>query len=336
MPLFLPHLGCGQRCHFCAQNLQTGLPSPRSPKALEALLHDCAQKLRAGARQGQQPPELAFYGGTFTALAPALWQICLDAARDFQKQGLICGFRCSTRPDALSGHRLAQLRASGCQVIELGIQSFNDCVLAACGRGHDAKSGLMAISSIRHAGMAAGVHLMPGLPGSTANKFLRDVRIAIKAGATCLRIHPCLVLEGTVLAESWQKGDYAPWDLQEAINATAKAWLMAELADVPVIRMGLAPEPSLAQGILSGPAHPAFGSQVIGHALLAMVKGMMESLRGCRGWPGFANRQLYVPARVQGCLWGWKGNLGPAWNRLGLDAGKIHYWPRDELKLEIN
>ena len=52
-------------------------------------------------RTASRPIELAFYGGTFTALPERLQMECLALAMQAKEKGIVCRVRCSTRPDAL-------------------------------------------------------------------------------------------------------------------------------------------------------------------------------------------------------------------------------------------
>ena len=132
-PVFLPHLGCRWRCRFCDQHLQTGRPEA----GLTATHDTLARELAAALDSGRPPLEIGFFGGTFTAL-PEDWQHrFLDLARTYKERGLLTRIRCSTRPDALYPEGLAALKARGLELVELGVQSFDDAALAASGRGHD-------------------------------------------------------------------------------------------------------------------------------------------------------------------------------------------------------
>ena len=74
IPFFLPFAGCPHRCLFCAQDKQTGQRTKNSrnyPDELSRILSGLE------ARSGNRPAELAFYGGTFTALPLPLQEACL-------------------------------------------------------------------------------------------------------------------------------------------------------------------------------------------------------------------------------------------------------------------
>lgn len=332
VPVFLPFRGCPVRCVFCAQDVQTGLAdasplpgtasqaAPQVSTGIEQVLHEARHNLRQRHDTGQPPAELAFYGGTFTALPESELAACLEMAREALEQGWISTFRCSTRPDRVDTATLLRLRNAGCGVVELGVQSFDDSALAASRRGYTGATALAACAAVRAAGLKLGVQLLPGMPGHKPQHFTHDVPAALAAGAHMLRFYPCLVLEGTGLAAMWREGSYTPWPLETTLDALAQGWLAAMRAGVPVIRMGLAPEPGLAEAILAGPVDRELGGRVKGRALLLAVREALQAqnmrqklLPEC----GFA---LRLPRAMQGFFWGAGGELRPAWAALGLRA----------------
>lgn len=321
-PVFLPYLGCPKRCVFCAQDRQTGCAPPTGVAIVESVLAECETGLRMQAQKRRASPQLAFYGGTFTALPAPIWRKCLEFARVMRQEGLISGFRCSTRPDSLSRARLDELASAGGQLVELGVQSFSDMALAVSGRGYRSLQIRAACAMLKEYGLGPGIQLMPGLPGSQPGEFMEDVRIAIDLGAVCLRFYPCLVLAGSPLEDLWRAGHYTPWGLAQTLDNLSEAWLLAASHDIAVIRMGIAPQAGLADAILAGPSHPALGSRVMGLALLKAVK-KHTSRRPF---------SLYVPAWLQGCLRGWQGDLAQAWDRLGLDS--VFFWGKSHIRLE--
>ena len=332
VPVFLPFRGCPVRCVFCAQDVQTGLADanplpgtaaqavPQVSTGIAQVLNEARQNLWHRHDAGHPPAELAFYGGTFTALPESELAACLDLAREALEQGWISSFRCSTRPDRVDAPTLLRLRSAGCGVVELGVQSFNDSALAASRRGYTGATALAACATVRAAGLKLGVQLLPGMPGHNPQHFAHDVPTALAAGAHMLRFYPCLVLEGTGLAAMWREGSYKPWPLEATLDALAQGWLAAIRAGVPVIRMGLAPEPGLAQAILAGPVDGELGGRVKGRALLLAVREALQApdLR-LKSLPesGFA---LRLPRAMQGFFWGAGGELRPAWAALGLRA----------------
>ena len=257
MPVFLPFAGCPSRCIYCAQNLQTA----EKVLPLEERLGQAYAMLEDRARKGRGPCELAFYGGTFTAQRDAPFGTCLLKAEQWLRQGLISGWRCSTRPDSVSSERLRLMRDAGCSCIELGIQSFSDKVLEKSNRGYDAEKAEEGMQTVRDAGFALGVQLLPGLPGSTVSGFLDDVARALAAGCALLRFYPCLVVRSTVLAAMYEKGEFVPMAVPETVTLLAEGLLLANAAGVPVTRIGVAYEQDFEQHVLAGPRDLDLGTK---------------------------------------------------------------------------
>lgn len=319
----MPYLGCKSRCIFCAQEVQTGKSQIQSLEECQELLAQCHKALEQNHTNAQPSLELAFYGGTFTALPESIFSLCLDFASRMRDLGLITSFRCSTRPDSLALKKLQALKANGCNLVELGVQSFNDDALAKSGRGYSGETAKDAFSQLAEAGIDSGAQLMPGLPGGGVEIFLEDVRRALSLGAKCLRFYPCLVLAGSPLAQLWRASQFSPWSLNKTIETLARGWLMATRAQIPVIRMGLAPQTGLREAVLAGPCHNALGNRVMGLAALLAVRELL---------PRPTNFRLYAPDFLQGCVYGWRNELLARWQCLGLE--QLCYWKEDKLRIE--
>ena len=306
LPVFMPYAGCPFRCVFCAQDAQTGTVSRHPGQALRAL-----RRRLVTPRHDTSLYEVAFYGGTFTALPASLQRPCLAFTRDALQKGLIVSARCSTRPDAVSPSQLNPLKEAGINLVELGVQSFHDNALERSARGYSGLTAREACSRVLNAGLALGIQLLPGMPGLTPEAFLDDVDTALSFQPSCMRFYPCLVLDGTMLAHWWRQGSFVPWSLAVTVKTLGEALKRAWAASVPVIRVGLAPEPSLDRALLAGPWHPALGSRVQGEALLRTV---VDSRVGASG----KTFRLLLPARCQGFVFGHQGELKTRWAELGL------------------
>jgi len=311
-PVFLPFAGCPHRCVFCAQDKQTGRDEEELETIFQALEHDLEQALAAG----RGAYEVAFFGGTFTAL-PGTWpKKFLGLAMRFRERGLITHVRCSTRPDSVDGRGLSMLRALGLDMVELGIQSFDDEALRRSGRGYNRDTALEACEKVKSAGLGLGVQLLPGLPGDRPGVFAQDAGLAAAMEPETARLYPCLVVRGTPLASMWEQGRYTPWSLDRAREELAAALPVFWAKGVRVIRLGLAPEGTLEENILAGPWHPALGQSVRGMALLEIVRQHVSKL-------GRAPARLEVPRRYSGELYGHGRELAPAYFEMGLSEKSL-------------
>jgi histone acetyltransferase (RNA polymerase elongator complex component) len=320
-PLFLPFSGCVNRCAFCSQPAQTGTGAADVQTALERAGRDLLERERKSPASALGL-DLAFFGGTFTALTPEDLRACLDFAVAWQERGVISRVRCSTRPDAVNAPLLASLKAAGFSLVELGVQSFDDAALQASGRGYSAAGARRACELVQASDLELGIQLMPGLPGSTPESAMRDVEECAALAPSCARLYPCLVLEETPLATVWRQGGYIPWPLEQALDFLGPACLALWRAGVPVIRMGLAQEAGLEEKVLAGPRHPDLGGMAKGLALYLYLHKQISTLPRGDG----SILSLHVPEAWQGAFFGQSGSLAPLYAALGIPRKAIHWW----------
>lgn len=256
--VFIPHGGCPERCHFCDQRVSGGDPlaAMRVSKAIEDHL--------ATSPTGRAS-EIAFYGGTFTALSPERQLAYLETARPYLEQGVIGTVRISTRPDALNPAWLEQLRDRfRLATVELGAQSFNADVLERLGRSHSPHATIEGVRLLKTLGLRSGVHLMIGTPGECTEDDARASQLLASERPDFVRIHPLLVLKGTPLENDFRAGHFKPLELETAIDRVALLTASLEASGIRVIRLGLQANELLGAAIVAGPYHPAFGDLVRG------------------------------------------------------------------------
>ena len=252
--IFVPHLGCPRQCSFCDQRAITGqAQSPPTPEDVWSAARRGAETL--GPRREQA--EIAFFGGSFTAIDQAYMLALLTAAKAAVERWGFRGVRCSTRPDAIDPQILAVLKAHRVTAVELGAQSMDNQVLRANRRGHTAAQTREAAERIRQAGLELGLQMMTGLYASTPEKDLATAQGLIALGPATVRVYPAIVLPNTGLARLYQTGQYRPQTLEQAVDLCAALLDLFEGAGVRVIRMGLHPSPAVEASRLAGPYHPA-------------------------------------------------------------------------------
>lgn len=318
IPFFLPYAGCPHRCLFCAQEKQTGHKEKMTSLALSESFARFLCKISAIKTQhgNDVSPDLGFYGGTFTLLPPTDQLAFLQAAKRYKKNGMIHDVRCSTRPDALEREHLSRLRGAGLNLVEAGVQSFDNRALALSRRGYTGETAREGCRAVRAAGLDLGIQLLPGMPGSTPESFLHDVAVALSLKPACLRFYPCLVIRDTPLAALWQKGLYQPWDEATTVSVLGQGLAAAWEAGVPVIRLSLAPEPDLDAAILAGPRHQALGSCIQAEALFVLIAARVQAA-------GSPPTRLLLPRECQGFFFGHRGSLRPRWQALGINPQRV-------------
>ncbi|OGR26740.1 MAG: hypothetical protein A2X83_13105 [Desulfuromonadales bacterium GWD2_54_10] len=258
VPFFISHQGCLHNCIFCDQRIISGAFG-QLPTGYEII-----DKVRTWQRSaGHCTLDVAFFGGTFTALAVDMQEQLLGPLQPLLAAGEINSVRISTRPDCINADHVGWLTERGVRIIELGVQSMDNNVLAAAGRGHDAAASDAAIRCVSKHGLSVGAQLMPGLPGDTPANSLRSLECVMAAGADFVRIYPALVLRGTELARRFEAGEYSPLSLDKGISLCKVLLHTALKAGVGVVRIGLQADEGLNSGsVKAGCYHPAFGQLV--------------------------------------------------------------------------
>ncbi|MEE9912444.1 MAG: radical SAM protein [Deltaproteobacteria bacterium] len=261
IPIFIMNGGCPQHCIFCNEKIAAGNFAPEVIKSF--FEGEVASYLRWNKDKFRRV-EIAFYGGSFTGLAPDYQKRLLTWANAYIQQGQVESIRISTRPDYINDDQLNLLYAYGVRTIEIGAQSMNDEVLRRACRGHDAESIARAMKLLRAHGFKTGLHLMAGLPHDTRESFMETLSRTIELHPDTARIHPVLVFKDTPLADEFREGRYQPLGLDEAVEWCRLAWETLTPAGIRIIRFGLqmTPEMNKEGAVLAGPLHPAFGSLV--------------------------------------------------------------------------
>ena len=273
IPVFVPHLGCLHACVFCNQNRISGAARPASAQDVQSAAANAASLPRGGKRQ------LAFYGGSFTAIPVSEQEALLGAAREAMARGEIDAIRLSTRPDAIDEAVLDRLEAFGVETIELGAQSMDDGVLRLSERGHIAADVERAARLIRARGFSLILQMMTGLPGDTEEKDLETARRLIALRPDGVRIYPTVIVRGTALCRMWENGEYREHSVEDAVRVCARLLPLFEEAGVPVIRLGLNPTEELSGGAAVGGAyHPALGELVKSRVLRNRAEALLQGI----------------------------------------------------------
>ncbi len=224
-------------------------PSPQDVKStLDKALYDL------GERAAQT--EIAFFGGSFTAIDRDYMLSLLNAARPYLSR--FFGVRISTRPDYINSEILQILKDYGVTAIELGAQSMNDSVLELNKRGHSAEDVIIASRLIQQFGFSLGLQMMTGLYGATPQTDLQTAEQFIQIRPDTVRIYPTVILRGTDLETLYRSGQFVSYTLDESVDLCARLILLFAKADINVIRLGLHYSDSLVQNSLGNNYHPAF------------------------------------------------------------------------------
>ena len=252
--IFVPHAGCPHKCSFCDQRTISGSVKAPTADEVSALLESQAAHLTECGISA----EIAFFGGSFTAIPRDYMIELLSAARRAVKRfPCYSGIRCSTRPDCIDEDILRILKEYGMTAIELGAQSMSDEVLKANERGHTADDVRRAAALIRTSGIELGLQMMTGLYRDTPERCVYTADEFIKLAPKTVRIYPTVILKNTRLGELFASGEYKSFAFEETIDLCAVLLRKFTEKDIRVIRMGLHASPDVERDMLGGVYHPA-------------------------------------------------------------------------------
>ncbi|MCI8652357.1 MAG: radical SAM protein [Angelakisella sp.] len=280
IPVFIPHKGCPHQCSFCDQRTISGQRESPTPEAVTEFCRRALAELPARF----QTAEIAFFGGSFTAIPQGEMTALLEAVKPLQRESRFGGIRISTRPDAIDRKILQTLKDYGVRAIELGAQSLYNKVLEANGRGHRAEDVRQAAELIRRQGFSLGLQMMTGLYGSTPDLDWETGLGFASLEPETVRIYPTVVFPGTGLARLMASGEYQPPGLEETVELCARLLELFESRGIRVIRLGLHAEEDVAQRALGGCFHPALGELCRSRLFLERVCRRLEE-NGEQGTP---------------------------------------------------
>jgi histone acetyltransferase (RNA polymerase elongator complex component) len=266
VPFFLPHLGCGQRCTYCNQDI---IASTGQQEPIEARIDRLLSPLAA-------PAEIGLYAGNFLGLDPEAME---SLFRHFERyRARISGFRVSAKPGRVSTEILAIMKRQGVHTVELGIPSFNDRILSSLRRGHTREDLFRTYGLLRSEGFEMGLQVMVGLPEEAPGDVRETFSSLVNLAPAFIRIYPLLVIEGTPLAEDYREGRFIPDTIARAVVKALFIFLSTRTQGIRTIKMGLSENEVLKASILAGPYHPAFGYLVKSEGFFLALSRICEQL----------------------------------------------------------
>jgi histone acetyltransferase (RNA polymerase elongator complex component) len=326
IPIFIPHLGCPFDCIYCNQRTIAAQQEVPDPAQVSRIIEDHLQTVPPTASV-----EVAFFGGSFTALSLADQELYLQAVQPFFPTGRVKGIRVSTRPDCIDGEVLDLLADYRVGMIELGVQSMDDLVLTRSARGYLARDVCLSTELIKDKRLDVGIQLMIGLPGDNYRRSMETTRRVIAMRPAVVRIYPTLVIAGTALARMWAGQEYEALSLEAAVNTCRDMFLSFQKEDIKVIRMGLFPGEELRQegNVLAGPFHPSFGELVEQGIFLNQARRLIMTFR--QQLEPAADLELFVNSRDLSKMSGpHRNNLTLLSQEFGLGSLRLRAVPGEE------
>lgn len=272
IPIFIPHQGCPHDCIFCNQKKITGIETSVTPYDVKNIIDEYLTTIDKDCSI-----EIAFFGGSFTAIEINTQKSLLSVAKTYVEKGIVSDIRLSTRPDCIDDEILTMLKQHNVTIIELGVQSLDEEVLKESIRGHEAKEVYTSARLIKSYGIKLGLQMMIGLPTDTYEKCIYTAKEFVKMKPDFVRVYPTLVVKETGLENLLNKNLYKPFTLDESINIVKNILALFYKNNINVIRVGLqsSEDIQIGKAILSGPYHPAYRELVESRMIIDYIEDLV-------------------------------------------------------------
>lgn len=195
---------CRQKCAYCDFASFAGQEGNwrRYFEALQGEIAACADELRAYEARS------VFFGGGTPSIVPAEE---IAGALEALKRALSFAddveITLEANPGTLTMEKLRAYRRAGVNRLSIGVQSFDDGILARLGRIHSAAQAAEAVCMARRAGFEnISMDLMYALPEQSMAQWKRSLQSAIDLKPEHISAYSLIVEEGTPMHRWVQAG----------------------------------------------------------------------------------------------------------------------------------
>ncbi|RKQ88601.1 oxygen-independent coproporphyrinogen-3 oxidase [Brockia lithotrophica] len=204
---------CRARCAFCDFPVVAGKTEHLHGPYVDALLRELELLFSYFPPDPSHPLRTLYVGGgTPSFLARAEWERLAAGIERVLPGGIASleEWTVELNPEDADPELLRMLRAFGVTRVSIGVQSFDDALLAALGRVHDAARAVHAVELAADLGFPhVSVDLMYGLPSQTVSAWLRDVERALELPVDHVSAYALGVEPGTRLFGELRRGRIA-------------------------------------------------------------------------------------------------------------------------------
>lgn len=204
---------CRRKCHYCSFVSCAGRESDIA-NYIHALNRELELRL-----SGYKIRTLYFGGGTPSLLTIEQIESILENVKSTCGTANIEELSLEANPGTVDTDYLRALRKTGINRLSLGIQSFDDNVLALLGRIHNSEQAHQSIGYAREAGFDnLNLDIICGIPGQSRESFNRTLMEAINIRPEHISLYPLTLEEDTPMWHSIQSGKIPPPDADLAAD----------------------------------------------------------------------------------------------------------------------
>jgi oxygen-independent coproporphyrinogen-3 oxidase len=215
---------CVRKCPYCDFNSHERSGELPEREYVERLIGDLEDFLPSV--WGRRVCSIFLGGGTPSLFSPESIETLLSGVRARVQLEPGAEITLEANPGTVEAARFAGFRHAGVNRISVGVQSFDDRMLAALGRIHGANEARRALAAALHSFDNVNLDLMYGLPGQTLAMARSDIEEAVRLGAPHISAYQLTIEPNTVF---WSKPPRLPQHDESAdMQLTAEDVLRAE------------------------------------------------------------------------------------------------------------
>ena len=206
---------CKRKCGYC--NFYSTTRLELKDIYLQALKKELNE--RRHYLNGEAVQTIYFGGGTPSLLEPAEIQLVIDTIKQLHTVTPDAEITVEANPDDLSPTYISQLAQTAANRLSIGIQSFDDAMLALMNRRHTAQQAVDAVRNCQQAGFSnISVDLIYGLPRMTAADWQRQLDTVAGLGVQHLSAYHLSYEEGTAFGLKLKRGQLAEVSEDESLE----------------------------------------------------------------------------------------------------------------------
>ena len=190
---------CVRKCPYCDFNSHVADGGIPESDYCEALMADLETELPRvwGRRVGS----IYFGGGTPSLFSAEAIDRLLSSFRALLQIAPGAEVSLEANPGTLDDDKAVELRSAGVNRISVGVQSFDDAMLAHLGRIHDGKQARRAVEQAVEAVGNVNIDLMHALPGQNPAGAVADARQALDLAPAHVSAYHLTIEPGTAFAQ---------------------------------------------------------------------------------------------------------------------------------------
>mmetsp|Transcript_19983 Transcript_19983/g.55628 ORF Transcript_19983/g.55628 Transcript_19983/m.55628 type:complete len:480 (+) Transcript_19983:87-1526(+) len=202
---------CKRKCFYCdfpveAVGMKT--EAQRVQQRMQDYVELLCKEIKAMQPLNDAPLKTVYFGGGTPSLVPPdLMARILDTLHYHLRIEAQAEITLEADPGTFDAPRLRAYMDLGINRISMGVQSFDEGLLKACGRPHDLKEVYRAIEAVHASGIPSwSLDIISGLPRLSMGSWQHTLQEAVRAQPSHVSVYDLQVEEGTPFARWYSPG----------------------------------------------------------------------------------------------------------------------------------